>query len=73
MLCGCASDETMSRFLVPPEKYVLYSCPELATASQKNVSRQHELEALMAKAGSGSGGCGGRAEASGHRVLHGET
>jgi hypothetical protein len=55
-LSGCASEETTSSFLVPPDKYVLYSCPELVTASQTNLTRQHELEALMAKAGSGSGG-----------------
>src|SRR5437868_12547411 len=53
-LSGCASEETASRFLVQPDRYVLYSCPELATASQANLTRQHELEALMAKAGSGS-------------------
>ena len=50
-LSGCASEETASRFLVPPDKYILYSCPELATAAQTNLTRMHELEALTAKAG----------------------
>jgi len=50
-LAGCASEETASRFLVPPDKYILYSCPELATAAQTNLTRMHELEGLTAKAG----------------------
>ena len=55
-LAGCASEEAVSRFLVPPDKYVLYSCSELATASQTTLTRQHELEMLMAKAEVGPGG-----------------
>ena len=55
-LAGCASEEAASRFLVPPDKYVLYSCSELATASQTTLTRQHELEMLMAKAEVGPGG-----------------
>lgn len=55
-LSGCASEEAASRFLVAPDKYVLYSCPELATASQATLTRQRELEMLMAKAETGSGG-----------------
>jgi hypothetical protein len=52
-LSGCMSEETASRLLVEPERYLLYSCPEIATASQANIARQHELEGLMTKAGSG--------------------
>ena len=55
-LSGCASDEMASRILVEPDRYVLYACPELATAWQANMNRQHELEALMIKAGTGTGG-----------------
>ena len=44
-LSGCASDEMASRILVEPDRYVLYACPELATAWQANMNRQHELEA----------------------------
>lgn len=55
-LSGCASEDAASRFLVEPDRYVLYSCPEIATASQANLNRQRELEALTAKAGTGAGG-----------------
>ena len=55
-LSGCASDEMASRMLVEPDRYVLYACPELATAWQANMNRQRELEALMIKAGTGAGG-----------------
>jgi hypothetical protein len=55
-LTGCASDEAASRFLVEPDKYLLYSCPELATTAQANATRQRELENLIAKAGAGTGG-----------------
>ena len=50
-LSGCASEETASRFLVPPDRYILYSCPALATGAQTNLPRMRELEALTAKAG----------------------
>src|SRR5262249_9189139 len=40
-LSGCASDEMASRILVEPDRYVLYACPELATAWQANMNRQH--------------------------------
>jgi hypothetical protein len=52
LLSGCAS-ETASRFLVEPDRYVLYGCKELATQAQGNAARQHDLELLIAKAGSG--------------------
>jgi len=55
-LSGCASEDAASRFLVEPDRYVLYSCPEIATASQANLNRQRELEALTAKGGTGAGG-----------------
>jgi hypothetical protein len=55
-LSGCASEDSAGRFLVQPDKYTLYNCKELAEAAQANATRQHELEALMAKAGPDSGG-----------------
>lgn len=55
-LSGCTSEDSAGRFLVEPDKYLLYSCTELATAAHANFVRQHELEILIAKAGSGSGG-----------------
>ena len=56
LVSGCASEDSVGRFFVEPDRYVLYKCNELATAVQANVNRQHELELLMAKAGSGTGG-----------------
>jgi hypothetical protein len=50
-LAGCAaSDDSVGRFLVTPDRYVLYNCTQLAKATQATVSRQRELEMLMAKA-----------------------
>ena len=54
VLSGCAS-ETASQIFVEPDRFILYSCKELATQAQGNFARQHELEALMAKAGPGGG------------------
>ena len=56
VLSGCASEDSAGRFLVQPDKYTLYNCKELAEATQANATRQHQLEALMAKAGPDSGG-----------------
>jgi hypothetical protein len=50
VLCGCAS------LLVSPDKYILYSCPELKGEADGIAGRQHELEALMKKAGVDAGG-----------------
>ena len=50
VLCGCAS------FLAAPDKYILYSCPELTREAQNIAGRQRELEALMKKAGVDAGG-----------------
>jgi hypothetical protein len=56
-LAGCAmSDDNLSRALVAPGRYTLYTCPELYTEAKSISSRQHELEGLMAKAGTGVGG-----------------
>ena len=73
-LSGCTSQEAASRFLVEPDRYVLYSCPEIATASQANMTRQRELEALMAKAGTSAGGqlASGMAYAPEYNQLRGE-
>ena len=57
VLAGCtASDDTAARFLVAPDLYVLYNCPQLADAAQTNATRQRELEKLMAKADTDSSG-----------------
>lgn len=53
---GGASDETLGRFLFAPGKFALYQCAEIGDRATANFTRQHELEALMAKAGAGAGG-----------------
>ena len=55
-LFGCTSEDSAGRFYVQPDRYVLYNCTELAAAAQANFTRQQELEALKAKAETGSGG-----------------
>jgi hypothetical protein len=54
-LCGCASEDAAGRFLVTPDKFVLYNCVQLSDAAQANFARQQQLEKLMTKAGTGSG------------------
>jgi hypothetical protein len=50
-LAGCAvSDDSAGRFMVAPDRYVLYNCTQLAKAAQATRSRQRKLEMLMAKA-----------------------
>jgi len=55
LLSGCASEDAAGRFLVTPDKFVLYNCAQLSDAAQANFARQQQLEKLMAKAGTGSG------------------
>ena len=51
VLAGCAvSDDSVDRFLVKPDRYVLYNCTQLATAAQTTRSRMRKLEMLKAKA-----------------------
>lgn len=54
-LCGCASEDAAGRFLVTPDKFVLYNCVQLSDAAQANFARQQQLEKLMTKAGTSSG------------------
>src|SRR5262245_57822939 len=50
-LAGCAvSDDSVGRYLVKPDRYVLYNCPRLANAAQATGRRRRELERLKAKA-----------------------
>jgi hypothetical protein len=61
LLAACAGSNTTdsdsaARFLVAPGKYTLFNCAQLAVQSKTTVERQHELEGLMAKAGTTSGG-----------------
>jgi hypothetical protein len=55
-VAGCTSVDSAGRFLVAPDKYVLYNCTQLSDAAQANSARQQELERLMAKAETGTGG-----------------
>jgi hypothetical protein len=56
-LAGCAmSDDSLSSFLVTPGNYVLFSCDDIARTAKTTQARQKELEQLMAKAGTGTGG-----------------
>ncbi len=51
LLSGCASDDSAARFLVAPDKYVLYTCEEIAREIPVKMAREQELRALMVKAG----------------------
>jgi hypothetical protein len=52
MLSACAmSDDKVGRLLVAPDKFVLYTCPEIAEKAKTTAARESELERLMAKAG----------------------
>jgi hypothetical protein len=60
-LAGCGSqggtaDDRLGRFLVAPDKFSLYNCPELAEKAETTAARERELQALIARAGEGSGG-----------------
>jgi hypothetical protein len=56
-LCACTmSDDKLGRLLVAPDKYVLYTCPEMVVAAQSTAARERQLEQLMAKAGQGADG-----------------
>lgn len=57
LLAGCAAtDDSAGRFLVQPDRYVLYNCKELAEAARAIGVRQVEIERLMTRAGSDSSG-----------------
>jgi hypothetical protein len=59
LLAACAGSgdtETEARFLVAPGKYTLYNCMQIAEVAKTKSERQHELEGLMAKAGTSSSG-----------------
>jgi hypothetical protein len=54
---GCAmSDDKAASLLVAPGDYDLYSCPQLAQAAAQLRKRQLELEGVMAKADTDTGG-----------------
>ena len=55
-LSGCASDDSTARLLVAPEKYMLYTCPEIAREMKGKQAREKELKDLMVKASADPGG-----------------
>jgi hypothetical protein len=61
LLGGCAmqsnaTDDKVGSYMVSPGKYQFYTCAHLAAATVTFKTRERELEALMAKAGTDSGG-----------------
>ena len=55
-LCGCASEEMAGRLAAAPDKYILWSCREMANEARAIAGREHDLEALMKKAEVDAGG-----------------
>ncbi|HSP48610.1 MAG TPA: hypothetical protein VLN61_00205 [Pseudolabrys sp.] len=56
-LSACAmSDDSLSSFLVAPGNYVLFTCDDIARTAKTTQARQKELEQLMAKASTDTGG-----------------
>ncbi|MEP7030946.1 MAG: hypothetical protein ABI830_08445 [Pseudolabrys sp.] len=53
---GLSPDDRTARFLVAPDRYALYSCPQLAERAVVITTRENELQALIVKAGTGAGG-----------------
>jgi hypothetical protein len=57
LLSACTmSDDSMSRFLAAPDKYVLYTCPEIVEALRAKLEDERKLQGLMARAAQGTGG-----------------
>ncbi|HVZ51476.1 MAG TPA: twin-arginine translocation pathway signal [Pseudolabrys sp.] len=57
LLSGCAlSDENLSRVMVAPGKFSLYTCPELVAKGKELSKRERELAGLIAKARASAGG-----------------
>lgn len=59
-LSACASggstEDRLGRLLAAPNKYLLYTCPQLAVAATGTLAAEKHLEAMMEKAGKGAGG-----------------
>ena len=57
LLGGCAmSDQQLGRLVADPAQYELYTCDQLIAQDQKYAERVAELDALMKKAESDTGG-----------------
>ena len=59
-LGGCAAqgpgESTAGRLLVAPDKFVFFSCPQIAIRAKTTANRIKEIEQLKAKAGTGLDG-----------------
>ena len=55
LLFGCA-DADVSRLMVKPGKYSVYSCEQIAMTGSSYARREQELQALIDKAAQGPGG-----------------
>jgi len=48
--CGGSTEDKIGRLMVAPEKFYLFSCPQLEAVANGAVARQKQLQQLMAKA-----------------------
>jgi len=55
-LSACGTAEEVSRFVVAPGKYDIYTCPQIADQMEKTQAEVTKLEGLMARASQGEGG-----------------
>ncbi|HVV62832.1 MAG TPA: hypothetical protein VHD14_13870 [Pseudolabrys sp.] len=56
-LAACAaSEDSLSKMMVAPGKFVLYTCDDLLQRARTNAEREQQLHMLMAKAQTGAGG-----------------
>jgi hypothetical protein len=53
---GGTADDTAGSFLIAPNKFAIYNCPQLADRAKALAVREKELQGLMAKAGSSPDG-----------------
>jgi hypothetical protein len=59
-LAGCSAggggEDSMARFYVAPDRFVLFNCDQIATRAASTSARLKELQALITQAGPGSDG-----------------
>jgi len=56
VLSACGTSETMTRFVVAPGKYDIYTCPQIADQMKATETEGRRLEGLMARASQSAGG-----------------
>jgi hypothetical protein len=55
-LSACGGSQDISKLLVAPGKYDIYTCPQIADRMHDVDEQDKKLEGLMARAGQGTGG-----------------